>query len=68
VFLAGARLNWILHFGMPPRFSKDVKIIQLDKDAHEINTNLKADIPLVGEAAVVLEQLTEAIQGKIVED
>ena len=27
IFLAGARLNWILHFGLPPRFKKDVKII-----------------------------------------
>src|SRR5207302_954572 len=24
VFLMGARLNWIMHFGLPPRFSKDV--------------------------------------------
>jgi 2-hydroxyacyl-CoA lyase 1 len=27
IFLCGARLNWILHFGAPPRFKKDVKII-----------------------------------------
>lgn len=27
IFLCGARLNWILHFGAPPRFRKDVKII-----------------------------------------
>jgi len=27
IFLCGARLNWILHFGLPPRFNKDVKII-----------------------------------------
>ena len=27
VFLIGARLNWILHFGQPPRFAKNVKII-----------------------------------------
>jgi 2-hydroxyacyl-CoA lyase 1 len=27
VFLVGARLNWILHFGEAPRFKKDVKII-----------------------------------------
>lgn len=29
ILLLGARLNWILHFGRPPRFSKDVKIIQV---------------------------------------
>lgn len=27
IFLCGARLNWILHFGLAPRFRKDVKII-----------------------------------------
>src|SRR5207249_8675864 len=30
VLLMGARLNWIMHFGLPPRFNKDVRIIQLD--------------------------------------
>jgi len=30
VLLMGARLNWIMHFGLPPRFNKNVKIIQLD--------------------------------------
>ena len=29
IFLFGARLNWILHFGKPPRFRPDVKIIQV---------------------------------------
>uniref|UniRef100_A0A8B9VU41 2-hydroxyacyl-CoA lyase n=1 Tax=Anas zonorhyncha TaxID=75864 RepID=A0A8B9VU41_9AVES len=28
VILLGARLNWILHFGLPPRFRPDVKVIQ----------------------------------------
>lgn len=27
IFLAGCRLNWILHFGESPRFKKGVKII-----------------------------------------
>ena len=29
ILLLGARLNWILHFGRPPRFSSHVKIIQV---------------------------------------
>ena len=29
ILLLGARLNWILHFGAPPRFRPDVKIIQV---------------------------------------
>lgn len=29
VLLLGARLNWMLHFGLSPRFHPDVKIIQV---------------------------------------
>ncbi len=29
IVLLGARLNWILHFGLPPRFNPHVKIIQV---------------------------------------
>jgi len=62
IFLAGARLNWILHFGAPPRFRKDVKIIQLDSDPHEIGTNFNPVVPLVGDAKAVLGQLAEAVK------
>ena len=29
IILLGARLNWMLHFGRPPRFDPNVKIIQV---------------------------------------
>jgi 2-hydroxyacyl-CoA lyase 1 len=29
VLLLGSRLNWILHFGRPPRFNPNVKFIQV---------------------------------------
>ena len=29
ILLVGARLNWILHFGRPPRFDPGVKFIQV---------------------------------------
>jgi 2-hydroxyacyl-CoA lyase 1 len=29
VLLLGSRLNWILHFGRPPRFDANVKFIQV---------------------------------------
>ncbi|NXX57621.1 HACL1 lyase, partial [Scopus umbretta] len=29
IILLGARLNWILHFGLPPRFRQDVKVVQV---------------------------------------
>ena len=39
VFLMGARFNWIFHFGQPPRYAKDVKVIQLDIAPEEIGHN-----------------------------
>ena len=29
VLLLGARLNWMLHFGRPPRYQPDVRFIQV---------------------------------------
>lgn len=60
IFLCGARLNWILHFGLPPRFRKDVKIIQLDNDPLEIHTNVKSILPMCADAKVALAQMIEA--------
>lgn len=65
IFLCGARLNWILHFGEAPRFKKGVKIIQLDNDPLEINTNIKSEIALCGDAKVILEQLCKAVKEPI---
>lgn len=49
VLILGARLNWILHFGEPPRFRDDVKFIQVDTNAETLQTQhgLLGDIPLV---------------------
>jgi 2-hydroxyacyl-CoA lyase 1 len=59
VFLAGARLNWQLHFGLPPRFRADVKTIQLDNNPEEIGVNVPAAAALVGDAKVTLGQLLD---------
>jgi len=61
IFLCGARLNWMLHFGLPPRFKPDVKFIQLDNDPLEFGTNVKAAIPLCGDAKTILGQLNEKV-------
>jgi 2-hydroxyacyl-CoA lyase 1 len=64
VLLLGARLNWILHFGLPPRFLDDVKVIQLDVCAEEIGTNVPAEVGLVGDAKAVMDQLNAALDEK----
>jgi len=63
ILLMGARLNWILHFGLPPRFAGDVKIIQMDMAAEEIGTNIPAEIPLVGDIKCITGQLNAALIG-----
>ena len=61
IFLMGARLNWIMHFGLPPRFSKDVRVIQLDMSPEEIGTNVPAEVALVGDGKAVVSQLNRAL-------
>jgi len=54
ILLCGARLNWILHFGIQPRFKKGVKIIQMDSDPLEAHNNVRSEIVLLGDAKAVL--------------
>ena len=61
VLLVGARLNWILHFGMPPRFNANVRVIQMDIAAEEIGTNVPTEVALVGDAKAVTGQLNGAL-------
>ncbi len=61
VFLMGARFNWIFHFGLPPRFSKDVKVIQLDIAPEEIGHNKPTEVALVGDGKAIVGQLNKAL-------
>ncbi|KAF6739553.1 2-hydroxyacyl-CoA lyase 1 [Oryzias melastigma] len=61
VLLFGARLNWILHFGLPPRFSPNVKIIQVDLCAEEINNNVKS-VALLGDIGAIVTQLLTCVR------
>jgi thiamine pyrophosphate-dependent acetolactate synthase large subunit-like protein len=60
VLLIGARFNWIFHFGLPPRFARGVKVIQIDITAEEIGRNVPATVGIVGDAKMVLAQLNMA--------
>lgn len=46
VLLLGARLNWMLHFGRLPRYSPDVKVIQVDSYAEELNNSVKSAVAI----------------------
>lgn len=58
VLVLGARLNWILSFGLPPKWSPTVKIIQVDISADELGKNSgDPELGLVGDIALVVDQI-----------
>ncbi|GFR66606.1 2-hydroxyacyl-CoA lyase 1 [Elysia marginata] len=59
IVLFGARLNWILHFGAPPRFNPNVKIIQVDIKVEEMGNNLLPAVALPGDITAVVTQMNE---------
>lgn len=61
ILLLGARLNWQLHFGRTPRFSENVKIIQIDICAEELGNNVSSAVALHGNIAGVLNQMQDHI-------
>lgn len=58
VLLLGARLNWILSFGLPPKWKEGVKIIQVDIAADELGKNGgDPALGLVGDCGLVVDQI-----------
>ena len=64
VFLMGARFNWILHFGLPPRYAKDVRVVQLDIEPESMHQNKPAEVALVGDGKAIVAQLNAALKGR----
>src|SRR6267142_119629 len=62
VFLMGARLNWIMHFGLPPRYNKDVRFIQLDIAPESIGQNAPTEVALVGDGKAIVSQINQALE------
>uniref|UniRef100_A0A672ZEF3 2-hydroxyacyl-CoA lyase 1 n=1 Tax=Sphaeramia orbicularis TaxID=375764 RepID=A0A672ZEF3_9TELE len=61
VLLLGARLNWMLHFGLPPRFDPNVKIIQVDLCAEEMGNNIRPAVALLGDVNATVTQLLQQV-------
>ncbi|CAM8992327.1 unnamed protein product [Rhodiola kirilowii] len=59
--VVGARLNWLLHFGEPPKWSKDVKFILVDISKEEIQLR-KPHLGLAGDAKKVLGLINKEIK------
>lgn len=59
--VVGARLNWLLHFGEPPKWSKDVKFILVDISKEEIELR-KPCVGLIGDAKHILGLINKEIK------
>jgi thiamine pyrophosphate-dependent acetolactate synthase large subunit-like protein len=64
VLLIGARANSMLSHLRAPRFSPDSKFINVNLDGREIGHNRAAEIGIIGDARLVLEQLTDEAKGR----
>ena len=61
----GTRFNYVLQFGRPPRFAADLKVIHIDVNPSQLGANRRVDVPIVGDARAVLEQLVAEARGKL---
>ena len=61
VLLIGARLNWMLDHGEPPRWAADTRFIQVDISAAEFDSNRPIAAPLAGDVGSVLSALLNAL-------
>lgn len=58
VLVLGAKLNWILSFGLPPKWNAKAKIIQVDISAEELGKNGgDPTLSLLGDVGATVEQL-----------
>jgi len=64
VLVIGARANSMLSFLRAPRFSESAKFINVNLDGKELGHNRTADVGIIGDARLVLEQLAAAAKGR----
>src|SRR6202790_4510497 len=64
VMVVGARANSMLSFLRAPRFSPDAKFINVNLDGKEIGHNRAVEAGIIGDARLVLEQLTAEAKGR----
>ncbi|KAF7186101.1 2-hydroxyacyl-CoA lyase 1 [Pseudocercospora fuligena] len=62
VLVLGAKLNWILSFGLAPKWNPNAKVIQVDISADELGQNGgHPTLSMVGDVGLVVEQITNAL-------
>jgi thiamine pyrophosphate-dependent acetolactate synthase large subunit-like protein len=64
VLVVGARANSMLSFLRAPRFAPDARFISVNLDGREIGHNRGVEVGIIGDARMVLRQLTEEANGR----
>ncbi|HTJ09428.1 MAG TPA: thiamine pyrophosphate-binding protein [Candidatus Binataceae bacterium] len=64
VLVVGARANSMLSFLRAPRFSPEARFISVNLDGREIGHNRAVEVGIIGDAKLVLRQLTEEADGR----
>lgn len=64
VLVFGARLNWILHFGEPPRWKQDVTFIQCDNNPETLGHNNmpNVNLSLCGDIGLTIALISKEMQ------
>ncbi|HKF77724.1 MAG TPA: thiamine pyrophosphate-binding protein, partial [Candidatus Dormibacteraeota bacterium] len=65
VFVIGTRLNYVIDYGRPPRIAEGARLVQVDIDPEELGRTRDVDVGIVGDARAVLQQLLEAVGGRL---
>jgi thiamine pyrophosphate-dependent acetolactate synthase large subunit-like protein len=68
LLIVGTRSNYIFGHFMPPRFSADARVIQVNIDAAEIGSYRACDVGIAGDAKAVLRQFAELGKGRLKAD
>ncbi|MCB9018377.1 MAG: oxalyl-CoA decarboxylase [Paludibacteraceae bacterium] len=61
VMLIGARLNWLLAHGKGKHWNPDGKLIQIDIEPQEIDSNRRIDAPIVGDIASAMDAMVAGL-------
>lgn len=61
IVLLGARLNWLLGHGKGKNWSAETKLIQVDIDANEIDSNRHITAPVVGDINSVMAEFVKGL-------
>ncbi|KAM1724872.1 hypothetical protein ACFX11_023275 [Malus domestica] len=65
VLVFGARLNWLLHFGEPPKWSKDVKFILVNLVLEKINLGIKDDPFCLGKSHLWVATISSKVKDNV---